>query len=54
MHCLVTISAYTAHEDFGEADRVVNELGDPPGQIITLADLKQLAAEGRPGNSGKI
>jgi HAD superfamily hydrolase (TIGR01509 family) len=39
MHCLVTKSTYTTREDFSEADRVVDALGDPPGPNITIADL---------------
>lgn len=42
MHCLVTISAYTADEDFSEADRVVSELGDPPAEVITLQSLEEM------------
>lgn len=30
MHCIVTISGYTGKEDFAEADKVVDELGDEP------------------------
>jgi HAD superfamily hydrolase (TIGR01509 family) len=42
MRCLVTKSGYTASEKFGEADAVVDELGDPPGRCTTLADLRKL------------
>ncbi len=42
MHCLVTVSSYTADEDFTEADRIVAELGDPPTVQITLPDLKKI------------
>jgi HAD superfamily hydrolase (TIGR01509 family) len=50
MHCLVTTSGYTEAEDFSEANRVVTELGDPPGgTIITLRDLRELS---RPPDSG--
>jgi len=42
MHCLVTISHYTREEDFSEAARVVNELGDPPNREIGLEDLRKL------------
>lgn len=45
MHCLVTISAYTADEDFSEADRVVSELGDPPDEMVTLESLEQMVAK---------
>ena len=39
MHCLVTTSAYSMGEDFSEADTVVQELGDPPGNYVRLSDL---------------
>jgi HAD superfamily hydrolase (TIGR01509 family) len=42
MRCLVTISAYTQDEDFSEAEMVVRELGDPPGDAIRLSDLRAL------------
>ena len=42
MLCLVTTNMYTAHEEFTEADCVVPELGVPPGQVVTLEELKQL------------
>jgi len=42
MLCLVTTNAYTEDEEFTEADRIVPELGDPPGQVVTLEGLKQL------------
>jgi len=41
---LVTMSTYTAEEDFTEAARVVSELGDEPNVQVTLADLAALAA----------
>ena len=44
MHCLVTTTAYTADEDFREADGVVSELGDPPGEVVTLESLSQMTA----------
>lgn len=40
--CLVTTSTYTIDEDFGEADKVISELGDPPNVQVTLADLAEL------------
>jgi HAD superfamily hydrolase (TIGR01509 family) len=46
--CLITTSTYTVDEDFGEADRVVPELGDEPHVKITLADLCELATEQAP------
>jgi HAD superfamily hydrolase (TIGR01509 family) len=47
MPCLITTNRYTVEEDFSEADRVVPELGDPPGYVVTLEELRQLAARGR-------
>lgn len=44
MACLVTVSSYTADEDFSLADRVVPDLGDPPGPAVRLADLEALLA----------
>ena len=44
MHCLVTTTAYTADEDSREADGVVSELGDPPGEVVTLESLSQMTA----------
>ena len=55
LRCLVTVSDYTADEEFGEAVLVVSSLGDPggevsrvlanrsaatPGEWLTLADLE--------------
>ncbi len=43
MHCLVTLSTYTVHEDLKEADKIVPDMennGDP----LTLKDLKNLIA----------
>jgi HAD superfamily hydrolase (TIGR01509 family) len=42
LKCIITTSGYTENEDFREADRVVTELGDPPGVKITLDQLKEL------------
>jgi HAD superfamily hydrolase (TIGR01509 family) len=53
LRCVVTVSSYTAEEDFSEAVLVVSSLGDPgdparvlanrganePGELVTLADL---------------
>jgi HAD superfamily hydrolase (TIGR01509 family) len=38
-NCLITTNAYTADEDFTEADILVNELGDDPDIQITIDDL---------------
>lgn len=43
MACLVTMSTYTAEEDFTGADRIVAELGEPGSETcVTLDDLKAL------------
>lgn len=42
MNCIVTISSYTAEEDFKLADRIVPELGDLPNRVVTLADMRSL------------
>jgi HAD superfamily hydrolase (TIGR01509 family) len=39
MKCIVTLSSYTADEDFTGASRIVPDLGDAPAQI-TLADCR--------------
>jgi len=41
-HCIVTTNGYTQDEDFSEADRVVSELGDPPGVQIDLETIKKM------------
>ena len=42
---LITISAYTADEDFTGAMEVVPDLGDPPTVRVTLQDLARLASK---------
>lgn len=42
MNCIVTISSYTSEEDFSLADRVVPDLGDPPGRTVSIKDMKAL------------
>ena len=42
MNCIVTVSSYTAEEDFSLADRVVPDLGDAPGKAVTIRDLMAL------------
>jgi HAD superfamily hydrolase (TIGR01509 family) len=42
MHCLITKSSYTRKEDFGEADLVVDELGDNLETCLTLKELERL------------
>ena len=44
MKCVVTISSYTADEDFTLADKVVNDLGDKPTTEIGINELKKLVA----------
>ena len=43
MPCLITTSTYTKEEDFGEAFKVVPELGDAPNVLVTLRDLQAAA-----------
>ena len=43
MRCIVTPSAYTAEEDFSEADLVVPDLGEEPNVRVRLTDLHRLA-----------
>ena len=45
LRCLVTPSAYTATEDFREADRVLPDLGDAAATGVTLADCRALCEE---------
>jgi HAD superfamily hydrolase (TIGR01509 family) len=59
LRCVVTVSSYTAEEDFSEAVLVVTSLGDPgdparvlanhgahePGELVTLADLDACRTE---------
>lgn len=44
MKCCVTVSSFTADEDFSLADRVVPDLGESTGRMVSLADLRQLVA----------
>ncbi|HEX6655836.1 MAG TPA: HAD-IA family hydrolase [Candidatus Limnocylindria bacterium] len=46
IRCLVTVSDYTAGEDFSEAAMVVSMLGDPDGEPITVLANRSLAAPG--------
>lgn len=45
MPCMITTSTYTVDENFDYAVKVVPELGDAPNVLVTLEDLKALAAE---------
>ena len=42
MHCLITTNGYTRDEDFTGADLIVPELGDPPGDFVSLKEIIQL------------
>jgi hypothetical protein len=47
MTCLVTMSTYTADDDFSGADRIVSELGEPGSKLcVTLADMRALLRSG--------
>jgi HAD superfamily hydrolase (TIGR01509 family) len=41
--CVITTSTYTKNEDFSEAVGVLEELGDPPSDAISLGELAALA-----------
>ncbi len=43
LRCIITKSTYTEAEDFGEAEAVFSELGDPPQASVSLAELRRLA-----------
>ena len=43
--CLVTTNGYTLEEDFKEADRVVPQLGDAPGPVISIETMNQIVNE---------
>jgi len=42
MNCIVTKSNYTTDEDFSEADRVIDQIGDDPAQSLTLIEINDL------------
>jgi len=44
MPTLITTSTYTTDEDFAGAAKIVPELGDAPNPLVTLEDLKAIAA----------
>lgn len=48
--CVVTTSAYTQDEDPTGVSLVVNDLGDPPGECVALADLARLTTPGLSGS----
>jgi HAD superfamily hydrolase (TIGR01509 family) len=41
-NCLITTNGYTVDEDFGEADMLIDELGDEPNIKVTINELIQL------------
>jgi len=45
MPTLITTSTYTKNEDFKGAAEVVPELGDPPNVLVTLEELRSIAAQ---------
>ena len=45
MHCLVTVSDYTAHDDFTGADLVVSSLGDPGRPAIRILSPESRLSE---------
>ncbi len=45
MPTLITTSTYTKNEDFQGAAKVVPELGDAPKVLVTLQDLRSIAAQ---------
>ena len=42
MNCVITTTAYTVGEAFDGALKVVPELGDPPGEHVSLGELRSL------------
>lgn len=46
LHCLVTVSDYTADEEFAEAVLVVSSLGDPGGEVSTVLANRGAATPG--------
>jgi beta-phosphoglucomutase-like phosphatase (HAD superfamily) len=46
LHCLVTVSDYTADEEFGEASMVVTSLGDPGGEVTRVLANRSAATPG--------
>ena len=52
MTCLVTMSTYTADDDFSGADRIVSELGEPGSKLcVTLADMRAMLKQANIDNS---
>ncbi len=46
MHCIVTVSSYTADEDFLRAELVVSSLGDPGGEVCHVIANRSHATPG--------
>ncbi len=44
--CVVTVSEYSAGEDFGEAPLVVSSLGDPDQPLTVIASRSALSPSG--------
>ena len=42
MNCVITTTTYTAEENFDGALKIVPELGDPPGEHVSLDELRSL------------
>jgi HAD superfamily hydrolase (TIGR01509 family) len=45
MKCIITKSSYTLHEEFREADLVVDDLGEPPETHVTVGDLTAIGGQ---------
>jgi HAD superfamily hydrolase (TIGR01509 family) len=54
MHCIITMSSYTANEDFSGAAKVVPELGDRPNVALSLDDCRLLTERQTPGSDGAM
>ena len=55
MPCVVTKSTYTAGEDFGQAQKVVNSLEDPLTTLVDLTRLVESPGRGQPsGGRGRM
>ena len=46
MKCVVTVSSYTAGEDFSRADLVLTCLGDPGGEVCEVLANRSAACPG--------
>ena len=52
MICLVTTSAYSAEEDFSEADQEVTEFDDSSNAMLTFSEIVQLHRNCQGCNAG--